>query len=120
MHLFLSQYWRIVPNRNIPRLSSRLHRIFNDEDAIPFDCDEIVVVATEGEIVSLPSDLLNKLEMEWKVSLGHLKISYQRIELLNMLNQKWLILNHIVYLSNPISNAEWRNIIAEYLHRRSL
>jgi hypothetical protein len=120
MHLYLSQYWRIVPNRNIPRLSSHLQRIFHGEEAMPFDCDEMDVLASHGEIASLPSDLVLELETEWNVSLGHLKLSYQRVELLEMLNQKWLILNHIVYLSHPMSYDEWRNIISEYLHRRSL
>ena len=117
MHLFLSQYWRMVPDRIIPQLSCHLERIFQNEDALPFVCDSEIYVEFNPDVESIPHEVM-ALSVEWNVSLEHLKVSYERKEQLIALNQQWLILNHIVYLAAPVTEIEWRIILAEYLHRR--
>lgn len=85
---------------------------------MPFDCDSFRFFQGFDDVETVPKEVVDPLSSEWNVSLGHLKVSYQRVEQLVALNQQWLILNHTIYLVKPMSVGEWRVILAEYIHRQ--
>ena len=120
MHLYLSQHWRIVPGRNISKLTHRFQVLLDEGAELPLEFVTPWNEVQPEKFDTIPDHIKLCVEKEFGQSLDRLVVSFSKTEALRAVNLPWILVNHVVYLDQPLTDVEWKRVIAEYIHRQRL